>query len=377
MICIKCGKEMQDDAVFCPYCGKKQVTAADTEQKSTKKRGNGQGSVYKRGNKWCAAVTLGYYMDGGVLKRKVRKKAGFERKKDAVAFIEELRTAKVRPQMVTFESLWASYQTKLSTLSKSKQQAYKIAWNRISSDIRFLDVNEPTVSELQELTDLKGTSYYTKRDIKSLLSHLYKIALMDDFADKNRAQYIQLPPLEQSEREVFTEDEINVLWASWQAGSMTAGHMLIMLYTGIRPGELLTIKNENIHLTEHWMTGGIKTAKGKARKIIIPTCLDQIIRQSTQQSRKGLLAWYSHKTDFYDNWAELRSELGLRKELTPYCCRHTYITRLTALKVSPAMLQELAGHEDYDTTLDYTHLSVNDRFIEVEKLLHPDCTHAA
>ena len=41
------------------------------------------------------------------------------------------------------------------------------------------------------------------------------------------------------------------------------------------------------------------------------------------------------------------------------------------------MLQELAGHEDYDTTLDYTHLSVNDRFIEVEKLLHPDCTHAA
>ena len=52
----------------------------------------------------------------------------------------------------------------------------------------------------------------------------------------------------------------------------------------------------------------------------------------------------------------------------PYCCRHTYITRLTALKVSPAMLQELAGHEDYETTLEYTHLSVADRLSEVNRL---------
>lgn len=235
MICIKCSAEIPDDSRFCMFCGKKQLTSDEAAQKSTKKRGNGQGSVYKRGNKWCAAVTLGYYMENGVRKRKVRKKAGFERKKDALAYIEELRTVRPRPQTVTFEELWTKYQTKLSTLSKSKQSAYKIAWNRISDEIRFCDVDEPTVSELQEITDRHGSSYYTKRDIKSLLSHLYKIALMDDFADKNRAQYIQLPQLEQSEREVFTEDEINVLWSSYQSGSMTAGHMLIMLYTGIRP----------------------------------------------------------------------------------------------------------------------------------------------
>lgn len=374
MQCIKCSRTIPDDAAFCSYCGKKQAASSEVMQKSVKKRGNGQGSVYKRGNKWCAAVTLGYYMEDGVRKRKVRKKAGFERKKDALAYIEELREMKTRPQTVTFENLWEKYQTKLASLSKSKRSAYKIAWNRISDEIRFRDVDEPTVSELQELMDLRGNSYYTKRDIKSLLSHLYKIAIMDDFADKNRAQYIQLPKLEQSEREVFTEDEINMLWASYQSGNMTAGHILIMLYTGIRPGELLTIKAENIHLEEHWMHGGIKTAKGKARKIIIPSCLEPIIEQSIRNSRKGLLAWYGHKTDFYDAWSELRSELKLRQELSPYCCRHTYITRLTALKVSPAMLQELAGHEDYETTLDYTHLSVAERFEEVEKLLHPYCT---
>jgi site-specific recombinase XerD len=41
---------------------------------------------------------------------------------------------------------------------------------------------------------------------------------------------------------------------------------------------------------------------------------------------------------------------------------------LTALNVSPAMLKELAGHEDYETTLNYTHLSVEDRLKEVNRL---------
>lgn len=147
--------------------------------------------------------------------------------------------------------------------------------------------------------------------------------------------------------------------------------MLIMLYTGIRPGELLTIRAENVHAAEHYMTGGIKTAKGRARKIILPDCILPLVARSIDASGDGLLASYGGRNAIYDAWNALRDRLGLRSCLTPYCCRHTYITRLTALKVSPAMLQELAGHEDYDTTLDYTHLSVADRLAEVNRLPHP------
>ncbi len=85
----------------------------------------------------------------------------------------------------------------------------------------------------------------------------------------------------------------------------------------------------------------------------------------------GAIQCYGGRNAIYDSWNAMRDRLGLRSCLTPYCCRHTYITRLTALKVSPAMLQELAGHEDYDTTLDYTHLSVADRLAEVNRLPHP------
>lgn len=371
MICRSCSKEIPDNSAFCLHCGKKQAV-----EKSVKKRGNGQGSIYKRGNSWYVAITLGYYMENGKRKRKVRKKGGFERKKDAIAYVEQLRAQKQKPASCTFQTLWEKFQADLESLSKSKQDAYRIAWKKICTSIQFREVNEPTVSELQELIDLKGTSYYTKRDMKMLLSHLYKIALMDDIADKNRAPFLKLGELNSAEREVFTEDEINQLWKAYADGSMIAGHMLIMLYTGIRPKELLTIKSENVNLDEHWMTGGVKTEKSKRRKIIIPDCIEPVIRDSLSHSKKGLLAWYSHKTDFYDDWNALKISLSMREALSPYCCRHTYITRLTALNVSPAMLQELAGHEDYETTLNYTHLSVEDRREQVNKLLHPCCTQS-
>lgn len=52
----------------------------------TKKRGNGQGSVYKMKNgKWRAEWTIGYKMDGS---RISKRKGGFSTKKDAMKFLE-------------------------------------------------------------------------------------------------------------------------------------------------------------------------------------------------------------------------------------------------------------------------------------------------
>lgn len=58
----------------------------------TKKRGNGQGSVYKLANgKWCAERTIGYDAAG---LRKTKKKSGFHTKKEALAFLQSEKFAK-------------------------------------------------------------------------------------------------------------------------------------------------------------------------------------------------------------------------------------------------------------------------------------------
>lgn len=366
MLCVKCKKDIPDGSAFCNWCGKKQEQAAH----KPKSRGNGQGSVYKMpSGTWAAEVTLGYYVKDGEKKRKRARKYGFRTKKEAVAYIETLRQNPDKPKTITISELHERLMPELEQLSKSKQTAYRIAWNKIKNEIEWRTIDSFSVPELQELVDNSAPSYYTRRDIKALISKLYGIAIRDDFADKNRAEYIKLPKLVTSERVIFTDDDIRSLWVDYNCthAKVTAG-MLIMLYVGIRPGELLTIRAENVHTDEHYMTGGIKSERGKRRKLIIPDKVLPIVKELLEHSENSLLCWYKNKNDFYDDWQEKRTSLNLRETLAPYCCRHTYITRLTALGVSPAMLQELAGHEDYETTLDYTHLSVSERLEAVNKL---------
>jgi integrase len=256
--------------------------------------------------------------------------------------------------------------TQTADLSASKLGAYRIAYNRIAPALAHRRIDDLTVSDLQAVVDSTAHTHSTQRDIKQLLSHLYQIALRDDFVDKDRARYVTILPNEPVEKQIFTEAEIQKLWDDYNATSdVISASALIMLYTGMRPGEVKHLKVDNIHLEEHWMTGGIKTAKGKRRKIIIPDKIVPIIQHFINS--RGFLAGTGEKF-LQHQWPDKRSELGLNPALTLHCCRHTYLTRLTALNVSPAMLQELAGHEDYETTLNYTHLSVNDRYEVVNKL---------
>ena len=50
---------------------------------------------------------------------------------------------------------------------------------------------------------------------------------------------------------------------------------MVLLYTGMRIDELLSMRCENVHLKEHYMQGGEKTEAGKNR--IIPI-LDPIYK---------------------------------------------------------------------------------------------------
>lgn len=365
MICMSCNKKIPDDALFCQWCGKKQ----EKTQVGYHRRGNGLGSVYRLpSGKWKAECTLGYYVVDGKKRRKTKKKEGFKTKKEAVQYLEAFLSREIKNDSVKLSELWEGVEPELDKLSVSKQSAYKIAWKKLCPLLGWRNITDITVRELQQAVDASGATYYPRKDAKVLLVKLYNYALINDQIEKNRAEYVQLPPIPQSDHDVFTSEDKAALWADYDAthARITAG-ILVMLYTGIRPAELLGIEVDNVHLDAHYMTGGVKTEKGKRRKIIIPDILVPVVSQLLETSSRGKLCYF-YKTDFYDYWKAKREALGLRESLSPYCCRHTYITDLTALNVSPAMLKELAGHEDYETTLNYTHLSVDDRLREVNRL---------
>lgn len=87
MKCRKCKAEVPDNSKFCNMCG-----ARLTIERKTKSRGNGTGSVYKRGSNWTVVIVEGYITDAdGKIHRKTRSKAGFKTKKEAIEYIPILK----------------------------------------------------------------------------------------------------------------------------------------------------------------------------------------------------------------------------------------------------------------------------------------------
>ena len=90
MKCRKCHAEIPDESNFCLVCGVKQKVT-----QNTKSRGNGTGSVYKRGRTWTAVRVLGYMTDeNGKIHKTTRSKSGFKTKKEALEYLPFLRQKK-------------------------------------------------------------------------------------------------------------------------------------------------------------------------------------------------------------------------------------------------------------------------------------------
>lgn len=84
MNCRKCGVALPEKAAFCPACGVKQAVSA----RKPKRRGNGQGTVVKRGKTYTAICTK--FIAG---KRITFSKGGFATKKEALDYIPNLKPA--------------------------------------------------------------------------------------------------------------------------------------------------------------------------------------------------------------------------------------------------------------------------------------------
>ena len=155
----------------------------------TKKRGNGQGSVYKMKNgKWRAEWTIGYKMDGS---RISKRKGGFSTKKDAMKFLE---SEKSQPsyESINIQEVYKIISADIEKLSKDKQRAYDIAYRRIRP-IWFRNISDIRIPELQYIVDTAPGDFYPKRDIKALLRKIFRYAVANDWVQKDYASYIKLP----------------------------------------------------------------------------------------------------------------------------------------------------------------------------------------
>lgn len=354
MNCIKCGTALVDGAVYCHICGKKQTA----EAKPARKRANGEGSVYRYRSGWRAQIVVGYRMVAGKSKAIYKTKSGFKTKREALEYLTVLKAEKKARTAPTLQALWEQYQQgKYRKLSASRQEKYRIAWGKLS-DLHYCAVNMLTTADLQKTVNENARTFYPARDMRDLLSLLFQLAMADQFCPANLADYIDLPQLEEKQQEAFTPEEITALWESYASGNWWTGYVLVMIYTGMMPGELLGMKKECVDLDAHAIYGaGLKTEARKKKPIVLA---DEIlpVLEDVMQRTEGEKLIRTNKDTFYDKYYDALQLAGVRK-LVPYSCRHTAATVLADAAVPPSMIQAIMRHASYTTTQRYIHESVD------------------
>lgn len=356
----KCGAILPERAVYCPFCGLKQEQGT----KTPRRRGNGQGSVYRRGTTWTAQITVGWRLKNGKASAVKKTKSGFATKKAALEYLPQLRAPQERRE-TTLASLYDGWQPALRKLSASKQTAFEIAWKRLKS-IEYVPIQALTIDRLQKVVDDTTGSYYTARDVKTLLSHLYKRAMAQQDVTQNLASFITLPDLEESEQIPFTEAEIRLLWAAYKAGETFAGYILLMIYTGMMPGELLSLKKDMIQWDTQQIVGaGKKTKKRKTTPLVIPDFFIPVLRDLCQSEGEKVVRM--NRDNFYRRYHEVVTEAGCR-DLPPYSCRHTTATALALGNIAPSVIQEVMRHTKFSTTERYIHVNTEQSLDAVNRV---------
>ena len=202
-----------------------------------------------------------------------------------------------------------------------------------------------------------------------------------DFLSVNYGMLVQLPKTDTKPSKPFSSADLRLLWSAVDSGNKDAMTVQTMNYTGMRPGELLSVDiAEHLRIGgEFWyIQTGSKTTAGKNRIIPIPQILHQPILTLIGGRESGPLI-AAEQGGFYrlDTWRPkhfnlLMESLGL-SGYTPYSCRHTYADLQKRRKTDPEVVMRIMGHADYSTTVERYHTTTDEDIARICETVDDIC----
>ena len=169
--------------------------------------------------------------------------------------------------------------------------------------------------------------------------------------------------------DILTEDEEQVLLATFNLRYLTAARnrlmILLALQTGMRVGDLINLRFEDIERDKGRCH--IKEGKGSKDRVIFlraGTISDLIdladlfkghntgLVFTTLKGERPVQAQYLRRMI-----AEKAKKAGISKRVHFHLLRHTYLTRLYSETKNIRLVQQIAGHTSIATTQIYTHIS--------------------
>ena len=340
------------------------------------KRENGSGSIVKRkranGTKYFAFSPVKYTVEEDGTIKAVRTCIGsFPRRSDARAALDEWLKHPTEKTNYTLADVYRDWSvTAFDDISIQTKTNYETCWKKITEypllDLPQTQIKLITTAELRELLNYYGKprtdddkeikplskSYITK--IKALLTQLYRYAMENNIIDRNYAELVKLPKMEENKKRPFSDTEFAILEKGY--ANVPGGDAVYALcYLGFRVSEFCSLTHFSYDRKNQTLTGGMKTEAGKDRVVPIHPKIQSIVVNWLQNGSEYLYCDKRGRPYNKDSfrtrvWKPVMDYLGLPDDLTPHSARHTCATMLSAAGARPEDIQRILGHEDYSVT---------------------------
>ena len=251
------------------------------------------------------------------------------------------------------------------SISRSAVNSYHIAFKHISNiaDMPITDIHFQRLQNVINSMHVKGLSYSSCKKVRTLLNQLFNYAIIKDYSITNYAIHLNLGPnIPTISRRVFTRQQINKLWMI----DTPYSHMiLILLYTGLRIGELLNLRKQDINKRSSCLiVRHAKTKAGEGRIIPIHHRIMPKIEQLYISTSEYLFT--ISYTTFRKHFKDIMKQLNCKH--TIHDTRHTFASLLDSV-APPNALRSLLGHKQGDiTTRVYTHKTIRELRKAIELL---------
>ena len=341
---------------------------------------NSYGSVYKlhghRRRPWCARKTIGWKDNGQPVYRFIGYYAS---RQEALTALSDYNKDPYDLQLasITFDQLYDRWSEEhFRKISQSGITSYRSVYS-CCGDIGRMKICDIKLDHLQRIMDGSGKNSPTLKTMKNLFGLMWDYAVIHEIITPDRREMIRYLDISKPgnpnkmNRQPFTRKELNQLWQMKDA-NVYITVILIMIYTGVRIGELLDLRKEDVHLDDRWFyVREAKTAAGVrevpiAEKIVpfIRMWLDRPCDHLICSGSDAPLSYYVFRENYWNPVMDL-----LSMEHRPHDTRHTCVSMLTEAGVDERIIRKIVGHKGQGVTETvYTHLELPVKLEAINKI---------
>ncbi|MEZ6854220.1 tyrosine-type recombinase/integrase [Halodesulfovibrio aestuarii] len=270
----------------------------------------------------------------------------------------------------TLKHAWDLYaELKLPSIrnAKNDKRNWQMHIEPYMAHMQLFEIKNIHIMQLRVLIEAKKLSPQTVKHVLGLLRRVLKKAIQWDLYD-GPLPFFEMPQVQNERTRFLSKKEANLLLYDLQQRSPLWHDISVFaLSTGLRAGEIFSLKPEHINLaTEHvHVVGG----KSKDRNVALnPTALIIAKKYSSKVNCKDKYLF----TTIFGNKIPMAGKpfksavkaCGLNEGVTDrrnkvvfHSLRHTFASWLVLEGYPIAVVSHLLGHSDIKMTMRYAHLS--------------------